>query len=86
MPIGTTVGELIERAGGIKGEYGEIILGGPFTGKATTLDAPITKTSGGIIVTMPFVNEKRKMGLLVCACGPNEERMRDIATKWELLI
>ncbi|HBG5235266.1 TPA: proline reductase-associated electron transfer protein PrdC [Clostridioides difficile] len=81
VPIGTTVGELIERAGGIKGEYGEIILGGPFTGKATTLDAPITKTSGGIIVTMPFVNEKRKMGLLVCACGPNEERMRDIATK-----
>ena len=65
VPIGTTVGELIERAGGIKGEYGEIILGGPFTGKATTLDAPITKTSGGIIVTMPFVNEKRKMGLLV---------------------
>lgn len=82
VPIGTTVGELIERAGGIDGEYGEIVMGGPFTGKATTLDAPITKTTGGIIVTKPFEDLKgAKMGLLLCACGGNEERMRDIAKK-----
>ena len=81
VPIGSTVEELIEKAGGIKGKHGEVILGGPFTGKATELETPITKTSGGIIVTMEFVNEPRKMGLLVCACGPNEERMRDIAHK-----
>ena len=82
VPIGTTVGELIERAGGIDGEYGEIIMGGPFTGKATTLDTPITKTTGGIIVTKPFEDLKgAKVGLLLCACGGNEERMRDIATK-----
>lgn len=82
VPIGTTVGELIERAGGIDGEYGEIVMGGPFTGKPTTLDAPITKTTGGIIVTKPFEDLKgAKMGLLLCACGGNEERMRDIAKK-----
>lgn len=34
VPIGTTIRELIESAGGIDGEYGEIILGGPFTGRS----------------------------------------------------
>ena len=82
VPVGTSVKELIERAGGIDGEYGEVIMGGPFTGKACELDAPITKTTGGIIVTQPFEDLKgEKMGLLVCACGGNEERMQDIAKK-----
>lgn len=82
VPVGTSVKELIERAGGIDGEYGEVIMGGPFTGKACELDAPITKTTGGIIVTQPFADLKgEKMGLLVCACGGNEERMQDLAKK-----
>lgn len=54
VPVGVSVGEMIERAGGIDGEYGEIIMGGAFTGKSTELDAPITKTTGGIIVTVEF--------------------------------
>lgn len=83
VPIGTSVGELIERAGGIKGTYGEIIMGGPFTGKAVGLDDVVTKTTGGIIVTMEFPRERRPLGLLVCACGGNEERLRDIAIKME---
>ena len=82
VPVGTSVKELIDAAGGIDGEYGEIIMGGPFTGKACELDAPITKTTGGIIVTQPFEDLKgEKMGLLVCACGGNEERMQDLAKK-----
>lgn len=82
VPVGTSVKELIERAGGIDGEYGEVIMGGPFTGKACELEAPITKTTGGIIVTQPFEDLKgEKMGLLVCACGGNEERMQDLAKK-----
>lgn len=81
VPIGTPISELIERAGGIDGAYGEIIMGGPFTGQSVELDAVVTKTSGGIIVTMPLPNEKRKMGLLVCACGANEARLRDVAAK-----
>lgn len=82
VPVGTSVSELIERAGGIDGEYGEIIMGGPFTGKATTLDAPITKITGGIIVTIEFPDlHGATMGVLVCACGGDEARMRDIAQK-----
>lgn len=82
VPVGTSVGELIARAGGIDGNYGEIIMGGPFTGKATTEEAPITKTTGGIIVTMEFPDlHGASMGILVCACGGDEARMRDIAEK-----
>lgn len=82
VPIGTSVKELINMAGGIDGDYGEIIMGGPFTGKACDLDTPIAKTTGGIIVTKPFEDlQGEKMGLLVCACGGDEERMKDIAHK-----
>lgn len=81
VPIGTTVETVLNNSGGVEDDFGEIIMGGPFLGKSTTLDSPITKTTGGIIATMPFINEKRKMGLLVCACGGNEERLREIAGK-----
>ena len=54
VPVGTCVADMIEKAGGIDGTYGEIIMGGAFTGKSTTLDAPTTKTTGGIIVTVEF--------------------------------
>lgn len=83
VPVGTSVGELIEMAGGLDdGKIGEIVMGGPFTGKATTLDAPITKTTGGIIPTMEFPDlHGATIGLLVCACGGDEARMRDIAAK-----
>ena len=82
VPVGTSVKELIDMAGGIDGEYGEIIMGGPFTGKACDENDPITKTTGGIIVTQEFPDLKNeKMGLLVCACGGNEERMQDLAKK-----
>lgn len=82
VPVGVSVGEMIERAGGIDGKYGEIIMGGAFTGKSTDLDAPITKTTGGIIVTVEFPDlHGAKMGILVCACGGSEDRMREIAKK-----
>jgi proline reductase-associated electron transfer protein PrdC len=81
VPIGTPVQDLVAEAGGIDGAYGEIIMGGPFTGKSVTLDDIVVKTTGGIIVTMEFLNEKRPLGLLVCACGANEARMRDLAGK-----
>lgn len=82
VPVGTSVGELIERAGGIDGIYGEVIMGGPFTGRAVEMDEPTTKTTGGIIVTMEFPDlHGAKVGLLVCACGGSEERMKDICAK-----
>lgn len=84
VPIGVSVGEMIEKAGGFDkpDEVGEIIMGGAFTGRAAELDEPTTKTTGGILTTyrMPDLTGK-KVGLLVCACGGNEARMRVIAEK-----
>ena len=82
VPIGTSVGDLIEKAGGIEGEYGEIVMGGPFTGQPTTLESPVTKTTGGIIVTVPFPDlHGAPVGILICACGGSETRMRDLVAK-----
>ena len=85
VPIGLKVRDVINAAGGIDGDYGEIIMGGPFMGKPCSLDHPVTKTTGGIIVTKPFKNYKKaKVGLLVCACGANEDRLKDIARKYNM--
>ena len=85
VPIGIKVRDLIDAAGGIDGDYGEIIMGGPFMGRPCKLDDPITKTTGGIIVTEPFKDHKgAKVGLLVCACGANEDRLKDIAKKYNM--
>lgn len=82
VPIGTPIKELIERCGGIHGEYGEIIIGGPYTGKAEDLDtAVVTKMSGGAIVTIPFPKYEGPVGLLACACAADEARLRDVAGK-----
>lgn len=79
VPIGTKVSSLIEKAGGCYPQYGEIIMGGPFTGKRTSMNSPVVKTTGGIIVTETFLKGPDKIGLLVCACGADEERLMQIA-------
>ncbi len=49
--IGTPVGKLIEYAGGLPGDAGKIIAGGPMMGKALAgLDVPVTKGCSGILV------------------------------------
>ncbi len=80
VPIGTTVETMIERAGGVSTpNYGEIIMGGPFTGKRTAMEAPVVKTCGGILVAEEFWKGPEKIGILVCACGANKERLEEIA-------
>ena len=79
LPLGMSVADVLEKAGGLAKEYGELIMGGPFMGKRTTLDAPIVKTTGGIIAAEEFLPGPERLGLLVCACGANEERLREIA-------
>jgi proline reductase-associated electron transfer protein PrdC len=81
VPLGTRISDLIEECGGIQGSYGEIILGGPFTGLSASLDDVVCKTTGGILVSQEFLQEKRPLGLLVCACGGNEARLRELAGK-----
>ncbi len=82
IPIGTSIANLINRCGGISGEFGEIVIGGPYTGKACDIgNSVVTKTSGGIIVTISLPEFNGPIGLLVCACGADEIRLRDIASK-----
>lgn len=79
VPIGTRVGDLIDEAGGIDGDCGEILMDGPFMGHRVSKDDVVTKTTGAIIVTMPFLHERAPLGLLVCACSAGESRMRELA-------
>ncbi|SFH69553.1 proline reductase-associated electron transfer protein PrdC [Tindallia magadiensis] len=79
VPLGEPVGKYIEMAGGYVKPYGEITLGGPFTGSAGKEDSPVVKTLGGVLVSMPFPQESRKIGLLACECGAQEPRLREIA-------
>lgn len=79
VPVGTRVSRMLANSGGLKPDVGELIMGGPFTGKRTTQEEYISKTTGGIIAAMPFLQDKRDMGLLVCACGAGEARLRQIA-------
>lgn len=79
IPIGQKVGEVFEMVGGLNKEYGELLMGGPFTGKRTNPDAPIVKTTGGLIASECFLKGPEKIGLLVCACGADKERMEQLA-------
>lgn len=50
-PIGTSIRELIDFAGGLKEDPGKVLYGGPMMGTpALSLDEPITKTTGAITV------------------------------------
>lgn len=79
VPIGISVGEMMEKAGGCAEGYGELIMGGPYTGKRTHPEAPVVKTTGGLIATECFMKGPEKIGLLVCACGADKERLTQIA-------
>ena len=79
IPLGTSVAEVLERVGGVEEEHGELIMGGAYTGKRTYMNAPIIKTSGGIIAAEKFLPSPPKIGLLVCACGADKERLEEQA-------
>lgn len=80
QPIGFPMKYFIDKCGGYIQPHGEIVVGGPFTGKHGEEDTPLTKTTGGILVAMPFPNEQRKVGILICECGGGKERLTEIAT------
>lgn len=79
VPLGSSVQKVFDRAGGLAEGYGELIMGGPFTGKRTGLDAPVIKTTGGLIAAECFMKGPEKIGLLVCACGAGKERLQQQA-------
>lgn len=79
VPIGLPISVFIEKAGGYIHPHGEIVRGGPFTGRPALETDPINKTTGGLLVAMPYPQEKEKVGILICECGAQEERLREIA-------
>lgn len=79
VPLGTSVADVFEMAGGVAEEYGELIMGGPFTGRRTSMDDPIIKTTGGLIAAECFMKGPERIGLLVCACGADRERLEELA-------
>lgn len=79
IPLGMTVEDVFEMAGGLAEDYGELIMGGPFTGKRTQLDEPVIKTTGGLIAAECFMRGPEKIGLLVCACGADRQRLEELA-------
>lgn len=50
VPIGTSIRELVEFAGGFSEDPGKVILGGPMTGNTVySLDEPVVKTTGSVL-------------------------------------
>jgi proline reductase-associated electron transfer protein PrdC len=78
-PVGLAMDSIITGAGGLSADCGEVIAGGPFTGKPARPGAPVTKLTGGLLAAMPFLQAREKLGLLACACGAGRERLMDIA-------
>ena len=70
VPIGATVGFILEQAGH-KGGAEEIILGGPMMGTAVpSLDTPITKgTSGVLVLNEPSIDSDNKKTWPCIKCG-----------------
>ncbi len=64
VPVGISVGELIDFCGGVTGETEKIVLGGPMMGFAIAdLSTPITKTSGAIIaLTAAEIGDAKSTG------------------------
>lgn len=81
VPIGTPVSKLIDQADGYVEPYGEVLLGGPFTGRPGRKDSPVVKTLGGVLITMPLPEDSRKFGVIGCECGADIDRLKEIVGK-----
>lgn len=78
IPIGTPIKAIIDDCGGYIEPRGEILLGGPFMGKKGSEEEVVTKTTGGVLVSLPFPNDSRRFGLIGCECGAQIDRLTDI--------
>lgn len=67
--IGTSIREILEECGGVNGEIGKVIFGGPMMGIASyTLDMPIIKGTSGILILSK--SEARQADERICIrCG-----------------
>ena len=67
VPIGISISEVLDFAGGLKGEPDKILMGGPMMGVAVfDIDAPILKQNNAILV---FSKQSAKKELPCIKCG-----------------
>ena len=68
VPIGTSVGDVIEAAGGLKEEAGKVLYGGPMMGNpASSLESPVLKTTGGLtVLTVKDATEPEATACIHC--------------------
>lgn len=79
IPYGMMIDDIIEDFGGLDEPVGEILIGGPYTGRRNKENNAIYKLYGGVTATEPFEKAKGPMGIIQCACGPCKERLYEIA-------
>ena len=67
-PIGTSIREIIDFAGGLKEDAGKILFGGPMMGSpACSLDEPISKTTNALtIFTVKDATERESTACIHC--------------------
>lgn len=79
-PIGKSIAAILDDVGGSKEHFGEILLGGPYTGKRGSLEDHLNKNLGGILLTKDFDQLKgENLGIIQCACGPLYPRLEQVA-------
>ncbi|PJM73606.1 proline reductase-associated electron transfer protein PrdC [Bifidobacterium primatium] len=79
VPIGITVREVLAALHVHEPTADEqIMIGGPYMGSLGSLDSTVSETCGGIIIAGPEIPDPGPMGIIVCACGASEERLRAI--------
>ncbi|MFT8705329.1 proline reductase-associated electron transfer protein PrdC [Bifidobacterium aquikefiricola] len=79
VPVGASVGDVLNALKIHVNKDAQLLMGGPYMGNPTTLHDDISQTSGGIIIAGPEIRDKGPMGIIVCACGASEDRLRAIA-------
>ena len=79
VPIGLKIREILGALGIHPADDAQILLGGPYMGSPASLDDTITATTGGIMIGEPEIRDPGPLGIIVCACGASEERLRSIA-------
>lgn len=93
--IGTSIGQLIDAAGGIPENTGKIIGGGPMMGKALiSAEVPVTKGSSGVLILSKEESVRKPMRdcircakcVGVCPMGLNPTLLMNATefTEWEL--
>lgn len=79
VPIGTSLRDVLAALNiADPGPETQLLTDGPYMGNAAQLDDSITATCGGIMIAGPEIPDPGPVGIIVCACGASEDRLKSI--------